>query len=188
MAVYSNEVSVRRRRLPHWEMEGGNYFVTFRLAGSIPADVLEQAKAEADGKLTPAARKQHLRRWLEQYLDQDREALLRNPQCAQVVQDCLLFWHTKRYRLIAWCVMPNHVHVVMRVLPTSSLEAITHTWKSFTAHEINTLLGQGGAVWQREYFDRLLRNEEELAKTVRYVLNNPVKAGLRDWKFVGEVK
>ncbi|MEO8725276.1 MAG: transposase [Acidobacteriaceae bacterium] len=117
-----------------------------------------------------------------------RGAARGNKDCAQIVQDCLLHSNGLRYRLFAWCVMPNHVHAIIGVLATSSLEQIMHTWKSFTAKRINRDVARSGAVWQREYFDRLLRNEAEQARAVRYVLRNPEKAGLRDWKFVGELE
>jgi REP element-mobilizing transposase RayT len=84
--------------------------------------------------------------------------------------------------------MPNHVHVVLKVFPASSLTQILHTWKSYTAHQINALRGTTGPVWQREYFDRLLRDEEEISRAINYVLNNAAKAGLVQWDFVGEMK
>ncbi len=80
--------------------------------------------------------------------------------------------------------MPNHVHVVARLFPGQTLATVLHSWKSFTAKRANLILGLHGAFWQREYYDHLLRNEEELERVVRYVADNPAKANLKDWKWV----
>lgn len=91
----------------------------------------------------------------------------------------------KDYRLLAWVVMPNHVHLVFKLLPGRSLSRTLHSLKSFTAKKVNTLLGRNGALWQREYYDRLIRDEAELERAIEYVRENPLKAGLTDWKWVG---
>ena len=92
--------------------------------------------------------------------------------------------------------MPNHVHVVVQPfagrkntggtpVPRSELPDILHSWKSFTAKEANKLLGRQGDFWQEEYYDHLIRNEADFRHAVRYVLDNPIKAGLKNWKWVG---
>ena len=80
--------------------------------------------------------------------------------------------------------MPNHVHVVFRPIGNHQLAAILHSWKSYTANAANRILKRTGSFWQREYYDHLIRNEEDFLRIVRYVMNNPVKAGLRDWPWV----
>ena len=83
--------------------------------------------------------------------------------------------------------MPNHVHVLLRPLAGHALSTIVHSWKSFTAKKINSIVGSSGPVWQREYFDRMIRNARHLAVTAEYIHQNPVVAGLvtdaRDWPF-----
>ena len=96
----------------------------------------------------------------------------------------LRFWDGKRYRLLAWCVMPNHVHVVCRLLPGQDLSKVLHGWKSFTARKANETLGRKGAFWQREYYDRLIRDGGELERAVRYVVMNPERARLKGWRWV----
>ena len=96
----------------------------------------------------------------------------------------LRFWHGKKYRLVAWCIMPNHVHVVLHLLPGQKQAEVVKSWKIHSARAANRLLGRSGAVWEREYYDRLLRREGELDRAVQYVLNNPGKAGLKNWKLV----
>ena len=89
----------------------------------------------------------------------------------------------EQYDLLAWCVMPNHVHAV--ISSWTPLERIVHSWKSYTAHVANGVLGLQGRFWAREYFDHIIRTEEELERTVVYVLDNPGKAGLNGWRWVG---
>jgi REP element-mobilizing transposase RayT len=81
--------------------------------------------------------------------------------------------------------MPNHVHVVFSPFGENRLETILHSWKSYSAQRANQALGRTGHFWQREYFDHLIRNEGSLQKISQYVLDNPQKAGLRNWPWVG---
>jgi putative transposase len=90
----------------------------------------------------------------------------------------LLHFDEGRYRLLAWCIMPNHVHVVIEILDRPSLSEIVGSWKSFTAKQANAKLGRSGSFWHADYFDRYMRNEDHLTRTIEYVEYNPVKAGL----------
>ena len=191
---------VRKRRstyLPHWEQQGGVNFVTYRLADSLPAAAVAELKAEREAlerKLgfsgieagNELARFNSLRsKRIETLLDNGHgECLLANNSAAQIVRDNLLHFSGRRYELLCWCVMPNHVHVLIRPLDGWGLEKIVHGWKSYTAKQINRLQGRTGTVWQAEYFDRLIRNRDELRRGVQYILENPVKAGLGPWKWV----
>lgn len=105
------------------------------------------------------------------------ERLLANDSAASAVQDALLHFDGERYKLIAWCVMPNHVHVVLEQSERHPLSAVKHSWKSFTANQINRIHNRRGAVWMREYFDRFMRDDHHLATTIAYVERNPVAAG-----------
>jgi REP element-mobilizing transposase RayT len=109
---------------------------------------------------------------------------LRNPAVAELVAEALSHFDNQRYRLFAWSIMPNHAHVVLRVFPGHSLGEIIHSWKSFTAKLANQLLNHCGSFWQREYYDHLIRDESEFDRAVRYVAENPEKAGLWDWRWV----
>ncbi|HEX2833260.1 MAG TPA: transposase [Thermoanaerobaculia bacterium] len=115
----------------------------------------------------------------------DRELDLAHGRCllrahAGIVASAITHFDGVRYELHAWCVMPNHVHVLLHVLHGDDLPKIVHSWKSFTAHRIGE-----GEIWQREYFDRLVRSPEELSDTRAYIRANPAKAGLLDWPWVG---
>jgi len=104
---------------------------------------------------------------------------------AQTVLDALKHFDGQRYDLLAWCIMPNHVHVVVCPLGTHNLPEILHSWKSFTAKRANKLLQRQGQFWQEEYYDHLIRDEEDFNRSIQYVLDNPSKAGLADWRWCG---
>ncbi len=87
-------------------------------------------------------------------------------------------------RLLAWCVMPNHVHVLFSPLREHTLDAILHSWKSYSARKANALLGRTGPFWQREYFDHLVRDQSSLRRITQYIQDNPKRAGLLDWPWV----
>ncbi len=193
------EVKIRDRgRLPHWEADNATYFVTFRLADSLPKAVLDHIQSErlsiiANAKslnreLSPDERKrlQSLStKRIEEYLDNSSGIChLKSPRIAEMVACALMRFDDKRYRLFAWCIKPNHVHVVFRIFPGHELASVIHSWKSFTAHEINRLLRLEGSLWQREYYDHLIRSEGELEHALESVEQNPAKAGLRGWKWV----
>jgi len=109
---------------------------------------------------------------------------LADQRIAGAMVEALKFRNGKHYRLLAWCIMPNHVHVVVRMLPGADLATVLKSWKQFSAKAANQVLGQRGHFWQREYYDRLIRNEQEYIRAIRYVLENPEKAGLNNWPWV----
>jgi len=193
------EVTIRDRgRLPHWEKESATYFITFRLADSLPKSVLDQIDSEREAivktanqlhrPLSPDERRklQNLSSpVIEKYLDRGAGAChLKNPAVAEEVANTLRHFDNRRYRLFAWCIMPNHVHVVVRLLPGQTLAEVVHSWKSFSAKRANAILDLEGAFWQREYYDHLVRNEGELERAIHYLEDNPEKANLRDWRWV----
>jgi putative transposase len=106
---------------------------------------------------------------------------------AAIIETALLHFDGERYRTFAWCVMPNHVHVIVEQAEGWPLSGIVHSWKSYTANQINRVLGRAGALWHREYFERFMRDDDHLSATIAYVENNPVAAGLveraQDWRW-----
>lgn len=184
-----------RGRLPHWEIEGGTYFVTFRLGDAVPRKVAEAYRFERENILKTARqlnrlltdfeqdrlRKLHSRK-IENFLDKGiGNCCLREPAIAQLVKDALEYFNNKRYKLYSWCIMPNHVHVVFRPFANYILDKLLHSWKSYTSKHANKLLNRSVSFWQREYYDHLIRNEAEFYRIIQYVMNNPSKAGLSDW-------
>ena len=174
-----------RGYLPHFE--GGEIVqsITFRLHDSLPVALRDELAAEPE-RVTENERKLHHRRRIEVALDHGHGACyLENPHIARMVSDALWHFDGERYRLHAWCVMPNHVHVVVTPLAGRTLSSIVHSWKSFTATEANQHLGRRGSFWMQEYFDRAIRDEHHFRTAVEYVEHNPVNAGLceapEDW-------
>jgi len=128
--------------------------------------------------------KQRIDAWLD---SGHGECLLANPDLAGVVENTLLFFDAERYALLAWCIMPNHVHVLIKPFIGWPLDKVIGSWKTYSARSINRVLNRSGQVWQREYFDRYIRDDAHLTATIDYIECNPVKAGLVknacDWRF-----
>lgn len=184
-----------RNRLPHWEQTRSTYFVTFRLADSIPHEKLRRhvearrAWEEVQGPRpwAPELEREYYRRFhgkVEAWLDLGSgDCLLGDPENAAIVEGCLRFFEGQRQVLHAWVVMPNHVHVLFELLGESGLPATLKAWKGYSARRINERLGRTGPLWQRSYFDRLIRDWTHFGRCVRYVLNNPAKARVESGRY-----
>ncbi|MCG3152636.1 MAG: hypothetical protein GEEBNDBF_01938 [bacterium] len=165
----------RPRAIPHLDIPGATQMITFRLLDALPP---RQASSH---HTTPSTTNQSVL-WFRNYdstLDAGHGAcLLRMPWAAKVVQDCLLCEANTKYDLEAWVVMPNHVHLLVRPHEGVALRSLVQAWKSVTAHRINALLGRHGPVWQRDYFDRVVRTDRHHMMAREYIEMNPVRAGL----------
>jgi putative transposase len=160
-----------RGYLPHRDEPGLTQFVTFHLADSFPATL--RSEWEALLKVEDDCERRKL---LEAYLDQSRgECHLRRPEVAKLVEDALRFHHGTWYDLLAWVIMPNHVHFLIKIGETS-LTKIIKELKRFTARQANAMLRRDGAFWDKDYFDTYMRDADHESKTYRYIENNPVKA------------
>ncbi|HEX9785338.1 MAG TPA: transposase, partial [Opitutaceae bacterium] len=123
---------------------------------------------------------------VEKYLDAGHGSCrMKDDRIAGIVARALKHFDGDRYDLLGWCVMPNHVHVVVRPREGHELPDIVHSWKSFSAKEANKVLGRKGEFWQPEYYDHLIRDEKDFARSMEYVLSNPEAAGLKGSKWVG---
>ena len=220
-----------RRRLPHIVPPDATFFVTFRLVNSLPQALLRKYRARKEWLETETKRlmtsgnaeapevTEHIARmeefhraWfqtIETWLDRGEtgENWLQDDTIAQMVTTSLHFLDGQSYDLLAYCVMPNHVHVVFRPLLTAaelteargdsgrlyflsehpSLARIMKSLKGFTAREANKALHRQGPFWEPESYDHVVRDGENLDRIVAYVLNNPVKAGFvsqwQDWPY-----
>lgn len=196
------------RHLPHYQPADATFFVTFRLAGSLPRAVVEQLRAEREifRRISSLGRNERerveqKREWSKAYFKKFESLLdgrslgptwLRKPSIAGIVSEALHYRDGKFYDLIAYCVMPNHVHVIFSTegfsvrradCPTNTVTDILQKLKWNTAIKANAVLGRSGAFWQGESYDHVVRDEDELERIIEYVLDNPVKAGLvRDWR------
>ncbi len=194
---------ISRRRLPHWDVPGAAYFVTTCLEGSIPALGLleiDRCRASLETRPTPQGltdAEWKVRKWKqafvvrEQWLDHRPAARhLEDPQLAIEVESALKYFGGVRYDLLAWVVMPSHVHWVFRPLDSwilslgnevesrSPRERIQHSINRHAAKRCNHLLVKQGSFWQRESYDHWIRDDDELHRIVDYIHANPVVAGL----------
>jgi putative DNA methylase len=176
-----------RGYLPHWEAGEVPQSITFRLADSLPRKLLEQWQVEL--KTLPNDKLDLERRIrIEHALDRGHgTAHLSDPRIADIVERAFLRFDTQRYRLHAWSIMPNHVHVAASPLNGWTLSQIAHSWKGFTASKANALLNRKGRFWAPEYYDRAIRDDVHYDNVLAYIAQNPVKAGLcrrpEDWRF-----
>lgn len=191
------------RHLPHLQPPGATLFITFRLAESIPVAVQQEFRRETErldavlSTMTDPQERQQFAGQEQRRLFGKWERLLHaaesgptwlcEPQIARLVADSLHYRDAQVYTLGAFCIMPNHVHIVITPLPTPdgachAIAAIMHSLKGYTAHEANRILGRQGAFWQHESYDHVVRSAAEGQRVLDYVLNNPVKAGLaQEW-------
>jgi REP element-mobilizing transposase RayT len=194
------------RHLPHWRQDGATYFVTYRLADSLPReqlDYLRRLRGEWERRNPPPRSDQawdaltrDLMQRIEDWLDLGSgSCCLRDPRAADLLVGAFHHFdtldqadldesnrtpHQVRYELGCYVVMPNHVHAIIRPLQPDvhPLEKILQSWKTYTAREINALFQIRGSLWVQESFDRIIRDEEHLWRTIRYIGNNPAKAKL----------
>ncbi|QQL44279.1 REP-associated tyrosine transposase [Sulfuriroseicoccus oceanibius] len=179
-----------RGYLPHFDSNNHVQSITFRLADSLPTAALEALKTELT-KAPETEREKTRRRLIEKWLDSGQGCCaLAHPGMAKIMQDTLLHYDKQRYHMIAWCVMPNHVHVMIG--PTAPISQIVQSWKGYTGywakqHAEDIGLKSAGRFWMRDYWDRYIRNEHHFHQTMRYIHRNPVKAGLcsdpKDWQW-----
>ncbi len=188
--------------LPHLKREGASYFVTFRLAGTLPKQkflelklgrqkIIEQARA-CKRPLT-WDEQEELFQWYSERVDKLLDAglgptWLREPAIADLVSGTINYHAGKRFDLLAWVVMPNHVHSVLRPLPSWTLTKILKSWKGYSAREANKLLNRTGmSFWQDESYDHLIRDADDQARCINYTIMNPVNANLckrpEEWRW-----
>jgi putative transposase len=171
-----------RGYLPHFDAPGVVQMLNFRLADSLPQD-----RREEWSELLKLADDRERRIRLESYLDLGHGACeLALPQVAQHFEQTCLKDDGNRCGLLAWVVMPNHVHLLVEVWTTPVPELI-ECWKSLSTRFVNRQLGRSGPWWQADYFDRYIRDETHFQKAVHYIENNPLKAGLvrnaKEWRW-----
>ena len=162
-----------RGYLPHFDMPGLVQFINYRLDDAMPAILRHEwfSLLKIDDELKRRTK-------IENYLDQGcGSCLLRDQRAATLVEENWLHFDGKDYRLLAWVVMPNHVHLLVEIWQSPQAQLVKN-WKGFTARRINRALGRRGKLWQDDYWDRYIRGEAHYRKVVHYIEWNPVKAGL----------
>ncbi|HRI15610.1 MAG TPA: UTP--glucose-1-phosphate uridylyltransferase [Verrucomicrobiota bacterium] len=186
--------SIRQRHLPHWTQEGCTYFVTFRLADSVPKDIEEGWRREKEEHLrqlpkdeSDEKRREALALFSARFEDDlDRGlggCVLAEPEIAAEMERCLRHFDGERYTLGRYVIMPNHVHALVRPLMEHSLSDALQGWKSVSAHNVKKKFGGNRLQWQDESFDHIVRDETQLERFERYIEQNPVRARLNEKSF-----
>lgn len=202
-----------RRNLPHYQPEGATLFVTTRLAGTLPTQVVWRLKQDAEiqrQKVATLAGREVLKQHrydqqkkdfarLDDLLDKSEigPTWLAEPDVARMVCESLAFRDGRVYRLDAYVVMPNHMHILFSPLRKDdgsyhSLSSIMMSLKRWTAGKANKLLGREGQFWQHESYDHIVRDQAEWERIIAYILNNPLKVGLAEswdewpWSYLRE--
>ena len=209
----STETPFHRRHLPHFYPPDAIYFITSRLADSLPVSAVERARKERDFL---ASQKSKVKKgssglppyideldWWEKVIERGNKNVrwLADPRIASLVAEAIRFRDGKDYDLITYTIMPNHMHLVFGIgqydfldrpekagpLSGKQVSQIMMSLKRHTALQANKILSRSGPFWQDESYDRVVRDGEELARIIEYVLDNPVIAGLAhnrsEWKW-----
>ncbi len=176
--------------LPHWDQDGKMQFVTFRLIDSLPQSKIHELKALKEQFLTDNPKPWSNHTTMEYYelispfeselLDRGYgSCILKNKGVRAIVSKAMKYLDGNKYELMAFVIMPNHIHILFQLFEGIELETVMHTIKSFSSHKINKFLTREGKVWMKEYFDRMVRTEKHLINCIRYIISNPepLKAG-----------
>ena len=194
---YNPDIPLRKHEnhLPHWQQDSSWVFITWRLADSVPSGLLEKWRGERDEWIA-----RHPKPWdaateaefhklfstqLEEWMDQGMgECVLRDPRYAAIAGKTILHFHAERYFVDSFVIMPNHVHLLVRLMSGFPLEKNVQSWKRYSARAINEVRQECGSLWHKRYWDTLVRSEEHFWKIRRYILRNPVKATLPDGEYL----
>jgi len=193
----SNLVTLQRN-LPHWTADKAIYWVTFRLADSIPKDKLDAWRSYYNVWLKNHSQPWDTMTWeeynekfgepFEKWLDAGMgSCALARENARENVRQSLLYFDKIRLILHAAVIMPTHVHCLMEPLEGFELSELLKSIKSYSAHEVNKRLGRTGAFWQKESYDHIVRSEAQYVKYIQYIRENPIKANLQEgmyWLYV----
>jgi REP element-mobilizing transposase RayT len=178
-----SEIQTTRANLPHWRQPRVLYFVTFRLADSIPKkklndwrilynDWLKANPKPWNEKQAEEYEKDFARR-IELWLDAGHgSCCLKDKLVKQIIADCIQHTEPEHYCLDAWTIASNHVHVLVAPADNATLPEIMKSWKGITARRINTYLARTGTLWQKEYYDHIVRNATALERVRKYITNH----------------
>ncbi len=175
------------RRKAHFDDANTIQSVNFRLGDAVPRHILETARETYLHTRDPLLREQ-IHTKLESFADKGHgSAVLRENEHARIMIDELQQFNGERYELLAWCIMPNHVHVCFQQYDGHRLASILQSWKGRSSRKINLSLGKKGPLWEPDYWDRSLRNAHQLRREIEYIHFNPVSAklcrGPEEWPF-----
>ncbi len=193
--------------LPHINAYDRYQYITYRLADSLPYEIIETMRL-ALLEYYENDRKKELTNRINNYIDNGYgSSILAHPLIGNMILKNWQHFSGKLYDLIEWVIMPNHVHLIIKEYKESDINVIIDKWKSYSSKQIIKLsesitnnvdfyiykkeslnnLIKSKKIWQRNYWDHYIRSDEELYNTIDYIYQNPVKAGLvkkaEDWSF-----
>lgn len=210
----TNDKEYYRRNLPHWQPQDCINFVTFRLANSLPERIIKELIGERNRErqavyqiseetqrknLLSLHEKKYFGRfdaWLDRCMEESSRWLTQESIARHVMAEIHRL-DGEQYQVIAYCIMPNHVHLLINIqgyakdphiTPRTGIGSYPLTrnirlLKGRTARSCNQILGRTGSFWHHESYDHVVRDEQECVRIIRYILDNPVKAGLvTDWR------
>ncbi len=192
---WSKPIQKYRRRLPHWTQDGATYFITFRLADSLPQEKLDELerrreqwerehpepRSEEDWQQFHRESMQRIDDWLDAG---SGECWLGDEACARAVTRAMHHFDGERYFLSSYCIMPNHVHLTVQPFADQDPSEILKSWKGFTARELNKHLNRKGTVWEQESYDTIVRDVAHLWKVIRYIGKNPARSKLPEERWI----
>ena len=173
MQIKANLGAYKHGNLPHMDACGAVQFITFVLADAAPSQQLPRGRHGlgyySDNDMWGA----------DNILDRcSGECILANRDVARIVRRSIYLKDGESHLVLAWVIMPNHVHMLIKQNGSKSLGNIMKQIKAGSAHLINEHLGRKGKVWQIGYFDRMIRTPMQLKSVTDYIHDNPVQAGL----------
>lgn len=162
------------RDLPHWQQDGKISFITFRLADSLPRQVLTEMEKEIkNGDPTIKLERRKIQT-LFKYMDAGYgSCILSELSVRKIMEKVIMYGNDLNFELYAAVIMPNHVHILLRPYFGVDVQSVVTDMKRISSHLINRALGINGPLWQRESFDRLIRNNESFLRTIQYISDNP---------------
>ncbi|WP_411825256.1 transposase [Luteolibacter sp. AS25] len=184
------QTDATKNRLPHWQQEGATYFVTWRLKDSIPRKLLDEWKIEREewrarnpqpwSIETETEFHKRFSTRIDTVMDKGHgECVLRKKKCREVLSHCFDQFAEERFLMHSWVAMPNHVHALFTIAEDRQLETVVGAWKGNSAKSINQLIGQTGSLWQKDYFDRIIRDWQHMFRVAKYIRRNPTKGKLK---------
>lgn len=181
-----DEIIMWKRKLPHWQQYNVWHFVTFRLYDSLPEKIIKELNQKrmkwmSEHKnflnLSDEEKREYyllFSKRIEQLLDNGfGRCFLKDKNIAEIVAKALIYFNNKRYELDEWIIMPNHIHLLVKPYEGYKLSSILHSWKSYTANQINLKLNRTGPLWMREYYDHIVRHELAFEAIRNYIKKNP---------------
>ena len=182
-----------RRNLPHFYAQDAIYDISFRLVNTVPKNIFDEYIYKRKCLIKKGKRKnidQLYKDYIESFLDNsgnEKDWLFNESICNEVIS-AIQFYNEKRYSVIAYCIMPNHVHLILNTMnfPYHPLGDLLKSIKQFSGKQANKIINRKGQFWHSESYDHIIKSRNELAIRIDYLINNPVKAKLvskwQDWK------